>query len=230
MDRQPRHLLGPAGREHSDCEHSDCEDSDRENSDRENSDREHSDRENTERSEVSEDQRFSGLSEAIGSNLAARRVELGKSLRSTAVDANVSPSHLSDIENGRSQVSLPVLLRLVRALDLTVGELLPRIGGNQSTEGSINYLDESITSLCHPDLELTIEHRNFDPEQSVTIENNHLDDLFVHVLDGEVAVTAAGERHVLTTGDSLDSERLPLLEIHAVQQTKLLLTTGARTP
>ena len=82
-------------------------------------------------------QQFSGLSQAVGANLAARRQELGKSLRATAVDAEVSPSHLSDIEKGQSQVSIPVLLRLVRALDLTISDLLPRIGGNQATVGSI---------------------------------------------------------------------------------------------
>jgi len=177
---------------------------------------------------MSEDRRFSGLSEAIGSNLAARRVELGKSLRATAVEADVSPSHLSDIEKGRSQVSLPVLLRLVQALDLTVGELLPRIGGNQSTEGSINYLEEPVTSLCHPDLELTIEHRNLADAEELAIRNERLDDLFLHVLDGEVAVTAAGEHHVLATGDSLDSERLPELNLVAIEPSKLLITTGAK--
>ncbi len=178
---------------------------------------------------MSENQRFSGLSEAIGANLAERRMELGKSLRATAADADVSPSHLSDIEKGRSQVSLPVLLRLVQALDLTVGELLPRIGGNQSTLGSINYLDDPISPLSHPDLELSIEHRNLAADETVSIENPLLTDLFLHVLDGEVAVTAAHDQHVLGTGDSLDSERLPSVELTATQPTKILLTIGSHS-
>lgn len=178
---------------------------------------------------MSESERFSGLSQAIGSNLAERRMELGKSLRATAADAEMSSSHLSDIEKGRSQVSLPVLLRLVRALDLTVGELLPRIGGNQSTLGSINYLDAPVSPLSHPDLELSIEHRNLAADETATIENPSLTDLFIHVLDGEVSIEAAQQEHVLGTGDSLDSQRLPEVELTAIRDTRILLTIGAHS-
>ena len=175
---------------------------------------------------MSEDERFSGLSETVGANLAARRGELGKSLRATAAEAEVSPSHLSDIEKGHSQVSLPVLLRLVRALDLTVGELLPRIGGNQVTTGSINYLEAPESPISHPQLDLAIVHRKVEADETIDIDNPALGDLFLHVLDGEIAVRAAGEMHVLGTGDSLDTERLAALEVTASRSSQLLLTIG----
>ena len=176
---------------------------------------------------MNESERFSGLSEAIGANLEARRLELGKSLRGTAVDAAVSPSHLSDIERGRSQVSLPVLLRLVRALDLTVKELLPRIGGNQAAQGSINYLDEPISSISHRELDLTIEHRNLNAEETMKVENPARLDLFIHVLEGEVTVTADGDDHRLGCGDSLDSERLPSTALTGITPAKILVIVGA---
>lgn len=176
---------------------------------------------------MTENKRFSGLSEAVGANLSARRIELGKSLRGTAAEAEVSPSHLSDIEKGHSQVSLPVLLRLVRALDLTVSELLPRIGGNQAAVGSINYIDQPREVISHPELELCVEHRNVGVEETVEIANPSLADLHVHVLEGEVATAAAGERHILAAGDSLDSERLPSVELTGVRAAKVLVTIGA---
>lgn len=176
---------------------------------------------------MSENERFSGLSEAIGANLAARRLELGKSLRSTAVDAAVSPSHLSDIEKGRSQVSLPVLLRLVRALDLTVSELLPRIGGNQTAQGSINYLDDPVSQISHRELDLTIEHRNLDVDETVEVLNPAHADLFIHVLEGEISVAAAGDQHRLGAGDSLDSERLSSAALTGIKRAKVLVTMGA---
>ena len=81
--------------------------------------------------------KFSGIGEEVGARLAERRSELGHSLRKVAEAAEVSASHLSEIENGRTQVSIPVLLRLVRALDMTVTELLPRIGGHHVASGTV---------------------------------------------------------------------------------------------
>lgn len=172
-------------------------------------------------------EKFSGLSQAVGANLAARRQELGKSLRATAAEAEVSPSHLSDIEKGRSQVSIPVLLRLVQALDLTISDLLPRIGGNQAALGSIAYLDAPVSPISHPELELAIEHRRIAADETAEIANPTLGDLLIHVLDGDVSVTADGVTHLLSSGDTMDSERLPNARLTAHSPASILIVNGA---
>lgn len=170
---------------------------------------------------------FSGLSEEVGASLAARRGELGASLRSIAAAAEVSPSHLSEIENGRSQVSLPVLLRLVRALDLTITDLLPRIGGRRVRTGSLHDLDSASARLSHDELELTIEHHRLTAGESIKIDNPKLDDLLIHVLAGEITVVAADACHALGVGDTLDSERLPQAELTAVSDASVLTAAGS---
>ncbi|MEM9132698.1 MAG: helix-turn-helix domain-containing protein [Actinomycetota bacterium] len=173
---------------------------------------------------------FSGLSEEVGARLAERRRELGATLRDVAAQAEVSASHLSEIENGRSQVSLPVLLRLVRALDLTISELLPRIGGQRVRGGSLNDLGDGIAGLSHHELELVIEHHQLEPSSSVLVENRALADLLIHVLSGRVTVDAAGQTIELGPGDSLDTERLPQTKLTADAPATVLTVTRSEEP
>lgn len=62
----------------------------------------------------------------LGPRLRAHREERGWSLRSLASDAGISPSMLSQLENGRTQPSVSTLYRLVSLLDVSVDELLGR--------------------------------------------------------------------------------------------------------
>lgn len=173
---------------------------------------------------------YSGLSEEVGAKLSERRQELGATLRDIAATAEVSASHLSEIENGRSQVSLPVLLRLVRALDLTISELLPRIGGRRARAGSIEGLDAGSHRMSHPELELTIDYHELDADSSVLVENPTLDDLLVHVLAGEVRVDTAGQSITLGAGDTLDSERLGSCKLIAVAPATAITVTRSEQP
>ncbi|MEM8922195.1 MAG: helix-turn-helix transcriptional regulator [Actinomycetota bacterium] len=173
---------------------------------------------------------FSGLSEEAGARLAERRQELGATLRDIAAQAEVSASHLSEIENGRSQVSLPVLLRLVRALDLTISELLPRIGGQRVRGGSLGDLGPGSHTLSHDELELVVEYRQLEPRSSVLVENPSLADLLVHVIDGQITIDAAGQSVDLGPGDTFDSERLPMAKLTAAKaSTALTITRSEQT-
>ena len=65
------------------------------------------------------------LAQEVGGRLRDRRTKLSLTLGKVAVEAGTSPAHLSDIENGRSHASLPVLLRIGRVLDLPLAHPLP---------------------------------------------------------------------------------------------------------
>ncbi|MEM7337399.1 MAG: helix-turn-helix transcriptional regulator [Actinomycetota bacterium] len=173
---------------------------------------------------------YSGLSEEVGARLSERRQELGATLRDIAATAEVSASHLSEIENGRSQVSLPVLLRVVRALDLTISELLPRIGGRRTRTGSTHSLGPGDHRISHPELELTIDYHEMEPDSVVLVENPTLDDLLVHVLAGEIRVDTAGQSVTLGTGDTLDSERLGSCKLIAVAPATAITVTRSEQP
>jgi len=168
---------------------------------------------------------FSGLSQEVGARLAERRAELSKTLRDTASGAEVSASHLSDIENGRSQVSLPVLLRLMKALDLTVAELLPRIGGSRAIGGSLLDLDGPTNALSHEELELSIGHHFLQPDERLQFDNPASEDLLIHVLSGQVTVAANHREIDLGPGDTLDSERLDGCEVTALAESTILTAT-----
>ena len=59
----------------------------------------------------------------LGETLRARREALGLSLRAAAERAGISPAHLSEVERGRKEPSLPKLAALAEALDTTPGEV-----------------------------------------------------------------------------------------------------------
>jgi transcriptional regulator with XRE-family HTH domain/quercetin dioxygenase-like cupin family protein len=59
----------------------------------------------------------------IGGRLRARREQVGLSLRQSARDLGISPSFLSQIENGKTQPSVGTLYAICNALNLSIDEL-----------------------------------------------------------------------------------------------------------
>jgi transcriptional regulator with XRE-family HTH domain/mannose-6-phosphate isomerase-like protein (cupin superfamily) len=59
----------------------------------------------------------------VGAQLRDRRLAVGLSLRQFARDLGVSPSFISQIENGKSQPSVATLYTICNALDLSIDEL-----------------------------------------------------------------------------------------------------------
>lgn len=163
----------------------------------------------------------------MGGRLAERRNELGKSLRVVALEAALSTSHLSDIENGVCQVSLPVLLRLVRALDLTITELLPRIGGHRVKSTSIaDVAAGEIGVISHEELSLQIEILKLTQNSSHTLQNGSRSDVLIHVLRGAVVVLVEGTEIDLQSGDTLDTERSSEHVLTATTDSQVLTASG----
>ena len=170
---------------------------------------------------------FEGISQEVGARLAERRNELGRSLRQVSTDAEVSTSHLSDIESGVCGVSLPVLLRIVRALDLTITELLPRIGGHHVRRGCITDVSEGLSEvLSHQNLDLDISFVHLDEGDIHEIENSARADVLIHVLSGSVVCDADGTEVPLTDGDTLDTEQVFHHQLSAGSRSRLLVAQG----
>lgn len=59
-----------------------------------------------------------------GEIVRQRRIEKGFTLRGFAKVINISASYLSDIELGKSQPAVPILISIVKALDCPIQELI----------------------------------------------------------------------------------------------------------
>ena len=61
----------------------------------------------------------------LGASLRSARQASGLSLRELARQLSVSPSFLSQLENGKSQPSVATLYSIAQVLDLSIDELFP---------------------------------------------------------------------------------------------------------
>jgi len=150
------------------------------------------------------------------------------SLREVAEQAEISVSHLNDIERGLTQASLPVLLRVVRALGLTITELLPRIGGHHVASGSLDSIAVGASgNVSHDDLELRIEVVRLRAEETKEVDNPTLGDLLIYVLRGAVTVEFEHNPTIeLGEGDTVDSERLHWCRVLAAADSDVLIATS----
>ncbi|WP_420625707.1 helix-turn-helix domain-containing protein [Candidatus Poriferisodalis sp.] len=170
---------------------------------------------------------FDAINREVGARLAERRSELARSLRQIANDAEVSTSHLSDIESGACRVSLPVLLRIVRALDLTITELLPQIGGHRVYRTSISEMSDNETrSLSHNDLDLSVSLVRLNGREVHKIENPERADVLMYVLNGTVACDADGTVVLLEEGDTLDTEQVTCHRLEASTDVQVLVASS----
>ncbi len=170
---------------------------------------------------------FSAISAEVGARLAERRLDLDSSLREVAEQAEISVSHLNDIERGLTQASLPVLLRVVRALGLTITELLPRIGGHHVASGSLDSIAVgSSATVSHDDLELSLEVVRLRAGESRDVDNPTLGDLLIYVLRGEATLELENRPIIeLGEGDTMDSERLQWCRVVAGADADILIVT-----
>ncbi|MEB1808768.1 MAG: helix-turn-helix domain-containing protein [Bacillaceae bacterium] len=58
------------------------------------------------------------LNKVVGKTIRLRRKRLGKSIETVALDANIHPSYLSEIERGKSTPSYYILLKVAYVIGL----------------------------------------------------------------------------------------------------------------
>lgn len=61
---------------------------------------------------------------AIGQRIKIARIKKGKTQESVADIVDITPSHMSNIETGKTKVSLPTLIAIANALSVSVDTLL----------------------------------------------------------------------------------------------------------
>ncbi|MEM9033118.1 MAG: helix-turn-helix domain-containing protein [Actinomycetota bacterium] len=168
------------------------------------------------------------LAAEVGARLRERRTERGETLRDVAAAADVSPSHLGEIETGQVSCSLPVLLRLARALDYPMGALLPRIGPHRVRQGRLANESGVVARLSHDELDLHVEGLRLAAGQAHRIELGGVDAL-VHVIDGRCTLDIGKHEVSLATGDAANVRRCDHLVISASDRVEVLVVC-AGTP
>jgi quercetin dioxygenase-like cupin family protein len=138
----------------------------------------------------------------------ARRLSLGDVGRETGI----SPSFLSLVENGRSDITIGRLTRLVDYYGISITDLLPAPGGadpdvvragetrqlHSPEEGTTIFLLSSGTNRSMLPMRLELE-----PGASLAERGHHEGEEFVHVLSGTLLLEVdSAEPCELRTGDS----------------------------
>ena len=184
----------------------------------------------SERSELArEDVDRLGLPAVIGSRLREHRRRRRVSLRDAAERAGISQGHLSDIEQGNSHASLPVLVRLCRALQLPIADLLPRLGGTRVRRSTVTARRPGVERISHDGLELRVDRVSMPRGGTVVrLAVDPGDDVFVFVVDGSCTVSVAGSVHRLERHDSVDAERVDAIAIDSERGAALLVVRAAR--
>jgi transcriptional regulator with XRE-family HTH domain len=187
------------------------------------------------------------LARRIGASVREHRTGRGISTRRLAAAAGVSQPFLSNVENGRTMVSVPSLYRIAAALGVAPSELMPsddqtaiviRAGqaGADHGEGlAVEPDDVGRTELIRGARARAIEAYHFDlpPGQPEGEWYEHLGEDFVHVLEGRLRVLSGARVFDLGPGDSvwLDGQIPHRWGTDAENEgpTRLLLVTANKT-
>lgn len=144
-----------------------------------------------------------GPSSEMGSRLRKRRAELGLTLTEAARRADVSTSYLAAVENGTSTPSLPVLLRITHALEMTIGRFLADDTASAVELGKVG--DAPGTHLVSSEtlqLRIAVQHAAGAESGLCPLEVDGVT-VFAYVLAGEVEISVDGESWRLDEGDSI---------------------------
>lgn len=151
-------------------------------------------------------------SAGIGPALRALRRRRGLSLSTVAQATSISASFLSLVENGRSDITIGRLVRLVDFYDISIVDLLPP---NQPADAPV--VRESERPQLHSPAEgidvflLASDTRRammpmlleFAPGAELAEPGRHEGEEFVYVIEGRLELELDGsETHVLGRGDS----------------------------
>lgn len=170
------------------------------------------------------------LSQEVGSKLRERRTRLSLTLRQVAEAAHISAAHLSDVEKGRTHPSLPVLLRIGKALDLPLSQLLPRLGGHHVRPGSAAFSDQPEIPLSDPDLQLRAAAVHLVPERVWEMEAAPEEDVLIFIVSGECTVEVDGTSYRAGERDCLDVEHAHRIRMRAAAPASALVCRGPRPP
>ncbi|WP_344630156.1 XRE family transcriptional regulator [Streptomyces glaucosporus] len=157
-----------------------------------------------------------GLPPQIASRLRDLRRQSGLTLEAAARRADLSPAHLSRLETGGRQPSLPSLLALARIYGITVSELLGetpperdpvvRAGRTEAvTADGWTYRQAGGSGRAMQALRVHVPHGSRPGHDPVRV---HPGEEWIHVLSGRLRLVLGEGEHVLRPGDSAHFDSL----------------------
>jgi transcriptional regulator with XRE-family HTH domain len=150
--------------------------------------------------------------DGLGTRLRALRKQRGLSLNDLGDNTQISPSFLSLVENGKSDITIGRLRRLIDFYGISINDLVP---SPHHVDANIMRRDERL--LLHSpaegiDVYLLVSETErtmmpmlleFEPGAGLAEYGSHAGEEFVHVLEGELLLELDGaEPKVLKVGDS----------------------------
>ncbi|MER7179714.1 XRE family transcriptional regulator [Streptomyces hyaluromycini] len=175
---------------------------------------------------------------AVAPQLRSLRRRAGLTLEAAARDAGLSPAHLSRLETGQRQPSLPMLLALARVYGTTVSELLGetvadrdaivRAGDMEPTRaGGWTYWQAGASGRGMQALRVRVPYGS-----QGDIVRVHPGEEWLYVLRGRLRLRLGDATHVLAPGDSAhfdsltphrlaaeDQDGVELLFVHTLLQS-----------
>ena len=186
---------------------------------------------------------------AVAPQLRALRRQAALTLESAARAAGLSPAHLSRLETGQRQPSLPMLLALARVYGTTVGELLGervpdrdavvRAADMEPTAaGGWTYWQAGVSGRAMQALRVHVPYGS-----QGDIVRVHPGEEWLHVLKGRLRLRLGDTIHRLAPGDSAhfdsltphrlaaeDPDGVDLLFVHTLLQSPTATLCLGPTP
>ncbi len=148
----------------------------------------------------------------VGERLRQLRQGRGMSLNQVAAGTGISPSFLSLVENGRSDITIGRLTRLIEFFEISITDILPspeaaepnivRADERQLIHSPAEGIDVFMLGIdpLHTMMPMLLE---FEPGAKLAEYGRHPGEEFVHVLEGKLELTLMGsEPQLLEAGDS----------------------------
>ncbi|MBB1254245.1 helix-turn-helix domain-containing protein [Streptomyces alkaliterrae] len=161
---------------------------------------------------------------AVAPRLREFRRRGGFSLEAAARRLGLSPAHLSRLETGQRQPSLPLLLTLARAYGTTVSDLL----GERAPERSpvvragepeaVRAGGWTYWRIGGPGRAMQTLRVHLPPGAQQDLVRVHPGEEWLYVLDGRLRLSLGSERHLLDPGDTAHYDSLTPHRLTAVSE------------
>lgn len=166
------------------------------------------------------------LAARIGAAIRARRKEARLTLTQVARRADISVSHLSNLENGLSIASLPLLAKVASALQASLAELTRDEDRLVVQTSSLPSAEEGWCELSHQELQTRIMAGEFDagdrPDLPLPLQDR---DFFLTVITGAIEVIIDGTSYTLERGDAIDARSVLSASLTVIENAQVLCST-----
>ncbi|MEU2264242.1 XRE family transcriptional regulator [Streptomyces sp. NPDC019645] len=159
---------------------------------------------------------------SVASQLRDLRKRSGLTVEAAAVRLGLSPAHLSRLETGQRQPSLPMLLTLARIYRTTVSDLLGETPPERdpviraSAPGSVGADGWTYRQAGGSRRAMQALRVHVPPKVRDELVRVHSGEEWLYVLKGRLELSLGGEEHVLDPGDSAHYDSLTPHRITAV--------------